>query len=450
MYTLRTYQQNAVDEAIKFVNNKQNKKKPVIVAPTGAGKSLYIAAIADKLDFPLIVLQPSKELLLQNYEKYTNYGNKASIFSASLGSKEIGHVTFATIGSIKNNAERFKELGVKLILIDEAHLQSRPNGQINKFLKQLGNVKLLGLTATPIVLNNTLNGPMLQMVNRTRKSIWNDILFVTQIKEVIEQGFWADLQYKTIELDEDDLQFNASKSEFTESSMQRVYEKNNVDQLILEEIKAYKDVKKHILIFCPTVEVAKNLQTKIEGSAVIYGNMNNKERDVIITKFKNGEIQVVINVFVLSIGFDFPGLDMIIDTSPTASIGRYYQKLGRVVRPFEDKQGLIVDLAGNVNRFGELKHLVFEEHPTLGWNMFSKDVLLTNIPVSEIGKIRKPTLEQISEEQRNKLNPVIDFGKHKGKRIKEIPTNYLSWILKEFQWNNYNKDLKTAIENLLK
>ena len=65
MYTLRTYQQNAVDEAIKFVNNKQNKKKPVIVAPTGAGKSLYIAAIADKLDFPLIVLQPSKELLLQ-------------------------------------------------------------------------------------------------------------------------------------------------------------------------------------------------------------------------------------------------------------------------------------------------------------------------------------------------------------------------------------------------
>lgn len=448
MYTLRNYQSNAVNEALKFINSKNNKKT-IIVAPTGAGKSLYIASIANELDFPLIVLQPSKELLVQNYEKYISYGNNASIYSTSLKSKEIGNVTFATIGSIKNNAAQFKELGVKLILIDEAHLQCRPNGQINNFLKELGNVKILGLTATPIVLNNSLTGPMLQMVNRTRKSIWNDILFVTQIKEVIEQGFWADLEYKTVKLDEKDLKFNTSRSEFTEDSIKIVYEKNNIDNLIINEVEQYKNIKNHILIFCPNVEIAKNLQQKIEGSAVIYGTMDSKERDELIHNFKKGFIKVMINVFVLSVGFDFPELDMIIDSTPTASIARYYQKLGRVVRPYKDKKSLIVDLSGNVERFGKLEDLTFEKHPALGWSMFSKNILLTNIPISKIGEVIKPI--ELKNENKTQYIPnnIINFGKYKGKRINEVPTSYLSWVLQNFEWNKHNNDLKVGIEKLL-
>jgi len=449
MFRLRDYQKLAVEKSLNFIKDKNNKKKSILVLPTGSGKSLIIADIANNISSPIIVLQPSKELLMQNYEKYISYGNKASIFSASLGMKEIGHVTFATIGSIKDQHVKFKELGVKVVLLDEAHLMCKPNGQINKFLKQLGNIKLLGLTATPVVLNNTLNGPMLQMVNRTRKSIWNDILYITQIKELIDKKFWANLSYKTIELDESELQFNSSRSEFTESSMQRVYDKNNVEQLVIDEINHFKTIKKHILVFVPTIAAGINLQTKIENSAFLSGESLKNERDSKLEMFKKGEIQVLINVLLFTVGFDFPALDMIVDTASTASIGRYYQKLGRGVRPFEDKETLIVDLAGNVNRFGELKHLTFENHPTLGWGMFSKDILLTNVPISEIGSIRKPDLKQLSEEQENLANPVIDFGKHKGKRIKEIPRNYLSWILKEFSWNSYNNNLKKAIEKLV-
>lgn len=107
MYKLRPYQQIAVDNAIDHLNSKTTKKG-IIVAPTGAGKSLYIAEIVNRLKEPCLVLQPNKELLAQNYEKYTSYGNEASIFSASLNSKEIGHVTFGTIGSVKSKVENLR------------------------------------------------------------------------------------------------------------------------------------------------------------------------------------------------------------------------------------------------------------------------------------------------------------------------------------------------------
>jgi DNA repair protein RadD len=85
MYKLREYQERVVDKCIDFINDKKSFSKKLLVSPVGSGKSLIIAAIANALNQELIVLQPSKVLLKQNYEKYLSYGNKASIFSASMG-----------------------------------------------------------------------------------------------------------------------------------------------------------------------------------------------------------------------------------------------------------------------------------------------------------------------------------------------------------------------------
>lgn len=82
-----------------------------------SGKSLVIAGVAAALNEPTLVFQPSKEILEQNYGKYLNYGLPASIYSASLNSKKIGRVTFATIGSVKNKADLFRQF--KFIIIDE-------------------------------------------------------------------------------------------------------------------------------------------------------------------------------------------------------------------------------------------------------------------------------------------------------------------------------------------
>src|SRR5574343_541239 len=116
---LRPYQQIAVDKALNFFRREISRDIPIIVAPTGSGKSLIIANIAKELTEPVIVLQPSVELVFQNYNKFTMYGGEASIYSASANKKQVGHVTYATIGSIKNKPEDFSHF--KYIIIDECH-----------------------------------------------------------------------------------------------------------------------------------------------------------------------------------------------------------------------------------------------------------------------------------------------------------------------------------------
>ena len=105
----RDYQEEAIERSIKFLTSK-SVKKSLAVLPCAAGKSLIIAGIANELSEPVLVLQPTKELLLQNYEKLTNLGGEASIYSASLGVREIGHLTYASIKSIKNDWKKFVDM----------------------------------------------------------------------------------------------------------------------------------------------------------------------------------------------------------------------------------------------------------------------------------------------------------------------------------------------------
>lgn len=126
-YVLRSYQQNAVNRSVEFLTNPRLRgRNGLLVIPTGAGKSLVIAGIAARLDAPVLVFQPSKEILQQNAEKLRGYGYAPAIWSASLNRKRVGQITLATIGSVMNHVEAFKHF--KYVLIDEAHLVNPKGG----------------------------------------------------------------------------------------------------------------------------------------------------------------------------------------------------------------------------------------------------------------------------------------------------------------------------------
>lgn len=454
---LRNYQEIGKKDCLEVLLSSKPTKS-IAVQPTGAGKSVLIAEITKELtDGNVLVVQPSKELLRQNYEKFINAGGEASIFSASFNKKEIGHVTYATDGSLSVSA--FKNANIKYLILDECHLKTQEGSKLNKFIKALDIKNVLGLTASPVYLKASLGGAQLKMINRVKGKLFNDICHVTQISELVEGGYWSPIKYDTKDIDNSKLEYNTNGSDYTQGSLALNYIENDTDRLIKEAIDANND-RKSILIFVPTVEEAINLSRKIKGSEAVYSGMNNSDRERILEDFKSLKLRIVINVNILSVGFDHPELDYIITARPTASIAMYYQQIGRGVRIHENKKDcLLTDLSGNVEKFGKLENLTFQDVENYGWGMFNGENLLSGVPFWESDI---PTISSLSKPKpKLELNPIVTtvdikqkiwFGKYKDRELDVVfkkDPKYIAWILGNKEWNWTSKKMATLKKAML-
>ena len=454
MITLRENQTEPINKAIQFFTEKKPKPS-LIVLPTAWGKSILTAFVAKNSNDKMIVLQPSKELLEQNYLKYCSlcgdFALNAGIYSASFGRKDIAHITYATIGSIKSLGAKFKSLGFTKMLIDEAHLYPREaNSMLGRFLKESGITHVLGITATPVKLqtNRDKDGQnfskLVMLTSRSKKgNFFKDIIHVGQVAEMVRLGFWSPLQYETAGFDSSLLVFNSSKSEYTEESVQRAYDANGGSEQIVQALDRHSD-RRHILVFVPSVEDAITLSKKYPNSAVIYGEMDKTERSQVIARFRAGEIRVIFNVRVLSTGFDYTGIDCIVLGVSTASIALYYQIIGRATRIDPEKtDALIVDLGGNVERFGRVEDITFEQGKM--WRMFGTGGrLLSGIPISDIGHYTREDTRAIDARAEAPIE-IMPFGKYKGNRIADIPLDYRQWMIRSFERNARNEKLRKSI-----
>lgn len=454
MITLRENQSEPIAKAIQFF--QEEKPKPsLIVLPTAWGKSILTAFVAKNTTDRLLVLQPSKELLEQNYCKYMNlcgdFGTNAGIYSASFGRKGIAQITYATIGSIKNLGETFKRYGFSKMLIDEAHLYPREaDSMLGRFLKDSGITHVLGITATPVKLqtNRDRDGQtfskLVMLTSRSKKgNFYKDIIHVGQVQEMVRLGFWSPLLYETASFDDSLLVFNSSKSEYTEDSVQRAYDANGGTQGIVETLDKHPE-RKHVLAFVPSVQDAIDLSQRYPNSGVIYGEQDKREREQTVARFRSGEIRVLFNVRVLSTGFDFTGIDCIVLGISTASIALYYQIIGRGTRIDPEKRDcLISDLGGNVERFGRVEDIIFEKGRL--WRMFGTGGrLLSGIPIHDIGKYSREDTQAIDAQKVAPIE-VMPFGKYQGERIANIPLNYRQWMIRSFDWNARNEKLRQSI-----
>lgn len=454
MIELRKNQTEPVRKAIEFF--RQEKPRPsLIVLPTAWGKSILTAFVAKNCQDRMIVLQPSKELLEQNYMKYLtlcgDFGSQAGIYSASFGRKEVAPITYATIGSIKSLGADFKRWGFTKMLIDEAHLYPREaDSMLGRFLTDSGITHVLGITATPVKLQTNYDregntfSKLVMLTSRSKKgNFFKDIIHVGQVQEMVDLKYWSPLLYQTSAFDGSKLVFNSSKSEYTDESVQAAYEANGGTQAIIDALNAHPD-RKHILAFAPSVSDAQYLAACYPNSAVIYGDMPKQERADIISRFRAGEIRVIFNVRVLSTGFDYTGIDCIVLGISTASIALYYQIIGRGTRIDPDKKDcLIVDLGGNVERFGKVEDITFEQGKM--WRMFGTGGrLLSGIPIHDIGKYTRADTQAVDAKASAPIE-TMPFGKYKGWKIKDIPTKYKQWMIRTFSWDSRNERLRKSI-----
>lgn len=363
----RSYQIEAAQSVPNYFMTHSGN--PVVAMPTGTGKSVVIAMLLQMVYhyWPgqrVMVLTHVKELIQQNYDKLMTLwpAAPAGVYSAGLNRKESNRkITFAGIGSVAKKAQLFGH--IDLVLIDEAHLVSPNDETLYQFflaaLKAVNpHVRVIGFTATPWRLGTG---------RITEDGIFTDVCFditgMQAFNRLIAEGFLAPLIPRQTKMMLDIEGVHMRGGELIASELQHAVDKYEVTQAAIRETLELAHDRRHWLIFASGVEHACNIADMLNDMGVptvaIHSKMGDAQRDQAIIDFKAGKYRAAVNNNVLTTGFDFPAIDLIVVLRPTASTVLWVQMLGRGTRPFQcdeyrKENCLVLDFAGNTRRLGPI------------------------------------------------------------------------------------------------
>lgn len=444
------------EECVNAICNYKSKQPGIVLAPTGFGKSIVISAVAKKLGGGILVLHLSKELLKQNVEKFSHNKIEFSVYSASVNSREVGSITFATLKSIKNDVQALKDAGISTVLIDECdrNFATAEGSEFRKFIEELNPDRVIGLTATPWKTEVTPFGPKIKLLTECKDVYYKRFIFIGQIQSIIESGRWTPCEYLIHDFDDSGLKLNSISTDYTDESVQRVNEDLSINKAIAKEVKRCLEAGyKHILVFVDSTTNAEKFSKWLpNNSAYLHSSMYSKTRDEVVNKFKSGEINVLFNFGILSVGFDMPELEVIIMGRPTGSLSLYYQIYGRGVRKYEGKKSfLFSDFGGNVSRFGMIENLTMSFKDGNGYFLTSGDRVLsdtylgTNVSIEEFFKPKKEKFIDLDKGFQ------IKHGKYSGKKVMAVPVFALKWMVNNVSPNNsyYEKLISECKKALL-
>ena len=344
---LREYQRKAV---LDIQNHLRSDKRPAIVSmATAGGKSIVIAKLAEWCakhpDYRVLIVTHRKELLKQNRSKILH--NSVGMVSAGLGKKEWGRQI--TIGGIQSVYKKIELLGqLKLIIIDEVHRvcnDKKGNTMYWRLLNAYPEARIVGLTATPFRLEDgALN--------------WGKLIHHTSYTDLLKQNFVSPIQNK-VTYEPDLSHVRKTGGEYVISELDKLYENEQVFRNAIEKIVAYGADRNSWIGFVPSIKLGTSVKIALESYGIIVGMISHKthkkEREHLLESFLEGKIKCIVNVNVLTEGFDNPKIDMIFCIRPTLSLGLWHQMMGRGVRLHESKKEcLLLDFAGNLQSHGGL------------------------------------------------------------------------------------------------
>lgn len=393
---LRPYQQEVID---KIFWSKDKPGNDIIVVAQGGGKSIIIAELAHQLSQPVLIICPNKEILEQNIDKMEHYMDRDEIgvFSASMNEKTIKPVTFGTIQSMYKTPEKFK--GFNIVIYDECDLHNpkKLSGMSSKLFKGAGIKKVFGFTGTPYRQDTYKEFPggwknynprikwhkykievvtTTKMINRYKKRFWKRMLCVINTQDLMDQGYLSPIEYHDHSLmDHRSIPTNKSKSEFDMQAFDSMISDKHLE--LVSRIQNLPHKAK--LVFCSSIEQAEALSKLTPNSAVVTSKTTKTKRGKVVKALKSGEIEVLYNVGIFTVGFDYPELDCLVLLRPTRSLRLHSQILGRVSRIAEGKEkGHVYDFVSNVKNLGKLEDIKVQKTEAyyngkayMAWNVVS-------------------------------------------------------------------------------
>ena len=339
---LRSYQIKAID-SLRYSFNTKGKKSPLLVMPTGAGKTVVFAAISKAIsqnEKNVLILVHRKELIDQASKKLKNIGVNHGVIAAKYESSQ-NNIQIASVQTLVRRLVT-NTFNPHYIIIDEAHHAAA--GSWRKIIEHFKDAYKIGCTATPIRLDG-----------RGLADYFDDLVRGPGVAKLIKDKYLA--PYKVFA---PPLKINLDRVKTLGGDYQKKELEKQIDSadIIGDAVQQYK---KHAdglpaIAFCISIKHATDVCNKFKDAgykaAIVHGEMKVDDRDEAIKGLGNGKIQILTSVDVISEGTDVPDVSAAILLRPTKSEGLYLQQVGRVLRPKEGKIAIILDHVNSTRTHG--------------------------------------------------------------------------------------------------
>jgi len=333
--TLRDYQRRAV-ERLKAVIGR----RPILVAPTGSGKTTMAVALVEELGVPTLWLAHRKELIDQAAQHLEELGLWPGRIMAGYPPAPFAQVQVASVQTLI----RRQMPPARLVVIDEAHHVA--TSSYGRILEQYPDAHVLGLTATPFRLDG-----------RGLGDVFGEILVAARTDELCQAGVLHDPRVYAGQ-SPDLRHVKIAMGDYALSELSR---RTNTEELNADLVKTWlgKSPGRRTVAFAVDIEHSQAIAAAFQAAGVpaehLDGGTPRDEREAILERLRGGRTLVVSNCMVLTEGWDLPALETAIIARPTASLNLHLQMIGRIMRACPDKDGAIVlDHAGNHHVHGRV------------------------------------------------------------------------------------------------
>lgn len=339
---LRPYQKGCLDKLRSAY--KKGARAPLLVAPTGAGKTVMFAEVVrgriSKGGRPMILCHRA-ELIDQIVRALKSVGVEPGVIAAGWPMDANAPAQVASVFTLINRLDKVSP--PDLLVVDEAH-HATPRTSWGKVLAHWPAALRLGVTATPIRLSGEGLG-----------DIFDELVLGPTTQELIDNGFLSPV--RVFAPSSPDLSGARKRmGEFVVSDLEGPMSSKSLLGDAVTHYRRHADGRRAIA-FCVSVQHARAVADQFLSAGYradsIDGTLDRATRAEKIRKFTNGELSVLTSCDLVSEGFDLPAIEVGISLRPTQSLGLWLQQVGRCLRTFPGKShAVILDHAGNTLRHG--------------------------------------------------------------------------------------------------
>jgi superfamily II DNA or RNA helicase len=338
---LRDYQQRLFDEIRQSINS--NQRQPLVVSPTGSGKTAtfcYIASKARSANTATLILAHRRELITQTSATLNKFGVPHGIIQPSVTADPSQCIQ---IGMVQTISRRVGKINApSLIIVDEAHHSA--SNTYKAIISAFPNAAVIGFTATPLRLDGKGLG-----------DYFSNIILGQSVEWLMENGFLCRPKYFAPPMQVD---LKGIRKRGGDYATDQLADAMTSRVITGDAVKHYQKLcpDARAVVFCCNINHATHVMGEFNdagiSAGIIHGSLSNDQRKQVVDNLTTGKIKIMVSVDVISEGFDLPSVETAILLRPTTSLGLYLQQIGRILRPAPNKTAFILDHVGNISKHG--------------------------------------------------------------------------------------------------